>query len=49
MKEMGYQKGVGVESKPTVSVRSDRISGHGDMKMRGTKEAATAACSTNKA
>lgn len=49
MKEMGYQKGVGVESKPTVSVRSDRISGHGDMKMKGTKEAFSSATSTNKA
>lgn len=49
MKEGNTQKGVGVESKPTVSVRSDRISGHGDMQMRGTKEAAAAAVCTKKA
>lgn len=31
--------GFGVDHKPTVHTRHDRVSGHGDMKMSGTKEA----------
>lgn len=38
-KEGITQKGPGVQYKPTVSVRSDKISGHGDMKMSNTKSA----------
>lgn len=33
------QHGAGVTYKPTVSVRNDRVKGHGDMKQSGTKEA----------
>lgn len=33
------QKGVGVEYKKNVTVRGDRIGGHGDMAMAGTQAA----------
>jgi len=38
-KEGITQKGVGVEYKKSVSVRKDRVSGHGDMTMSGTQSA----------
>jgi hypothetical protein len=42
------QRGVGVEYKKVVSTRKDRVSGHGDMKMSGTKEAFNKACKDTK-
>lgn len=41
--------GPGVNYKPNVSVRSDKISGHGDMKMQNTKSAFSSASCTKKA
>lgn len=38
-KEKATQSGVGVEYKSTVSTRSDKASGHGDMMMQETKAA----------
>lgn len=47
-KEGITQKGVGVEYKKGVTVRSDRVGGHGDMTMAGTQSAYSKAVSDTK-
>lgn len=49
MKSEGItQSGVGVTYKKNVSVRNDRVSGHGDQKLSGTKEAFNKSCMDTK-
>lgn len=48
-KEGITQSGIGVGYKKNVSTRNDKISGHGDMKMSGTKEAFNKASDNKKA
>lgn len=47
--EMNTQKGPGVQYKPTVSVRSDKIAHKGDMQMKNTKSAFSSATDSKKA
>ena len=46
--ESNKHSGFGVDHKKNVSVRSDRVGGHGDMQMNETKAAFNKACNDTK-